>query len=111
MKNLIRLFLFVSFIACFSFGQNIDINDISVRFCSNDDNENLQKRISLYSEAGKINQECLLIINNSNKTGYIDLHFVSQIDTNQWEKACALPGNPQDVFVKHIKPSRSGLIY
>lgn len=111
MKNLIGFFLFILLITCFSFGQNIDINDISVRFCSNDNNENLQKRVSLYSEAGKITQECLIIINNSDKTGYIDLHFVSQINTNQWEKACALPGNSQDVFVKYLEPSRSGLIY
>lgn len=110
MKNIIRLFLFILFITCFSFGEKISINDISVRFCD-ENNDVVQKRVSLYSETGKGEKECVLIVNNSTNSGYIDLHFVSQTRTNQWEIACALPGNPDDVFVKYLKPSRSGLIY
>lgn len=110
MKNIIRLSLCILFITCFSFGENISINDISVRFC-NENDDAVQKRVSLYSEAGKETKECIIIINNSENNGYIDLHFVSQTKTNQWEKACALPGNPDDIFVKYLKPNRSGLIY
>lgn len=110
MIKVIKYILISGLFIGFSFWWNISINDISLRFCSDKSNE-LQKRVSVYTEAWKKTEECILIINKSNNTGYINLHFTSQTSTNQWEKACSLPGNPDDIFVKYLKPSWSGLVY
>lgn len=110
MKKIITFILSFLLFSCFSFWWNIDVNDISIRFCEKWQ-ERLDKRVSLYSKAWETTEWCLMILNNSENTWYIDLHFVSQIKTNQGEKACALPWNKDDIFLKYIKPSRSGLIY
>lgn len=110
MWKLIRFSLFCFLLIGFSFWANININDISIRFCSENSNK-LDKHVSIYNKAWEKSEECIVIINKSLNTGYIDLHFVSQTQTNQWEKACWLPWNPDDAFVKYIKASRSGLIF
>lgn len=94
----------------FSFWWDISINDVSIRFCD-EWLEKLDKHVSFYSKAWEKTEWCLMVLNNSENTGYIDLHFVSQTKTNQWEKACALPWNKEDIFVKYLKPSWSWLIY
>lgn len=110
MVKVIRFILIFGLFIWFSFWWNIDINDISIRFCS-DKLDKLEKHISLYNRAWEISNECIFIINKSDETWYIDLHFVSQVNSSQWKKACAIPGNQNDVFSKYINPNRSGLIY
>lgn len=110
MIRIMKFILISGLFIWFSFWWNININDISIRFCSEDSNK-LDKRVSIYNKAWEKSEECIVIINKSNNTWYIDLHFVSQTQTNQWEKACGLPWSPEDAFVKYIKTSRSGLIF
>ena len=110
MLRVIRFILIFGLFIWFSFWWNIDINDIYVRFC-NDSSDKLDKRVSLYNKAWEKTRGCIFVVNKSDNTWYIDLHFVSQVNSSQWKKACAIPGNQNDIFSKYIRPSRSGLVY
>lgn len=108
-----KYFLLLSFSLVFVFwlvkAENLDIWNVYVRFCSEEDNFS-KKHISLYTESWKNKKECLLIGNNSDKSWYIDIHLVSQIKTSDGNKWCSLPWESNDIITKYIRPSWSGYV-